>query len=180
MVILPPVIQQKDAGTAITRLVWTVHDDQVHAAAEAPRHHLPVGFFARGVDTGEQVDHPDGVSERARGIEQRGEMVCRFGSGPDGSKLDIEAAFAGFAGRAPMANGEGGEATARVPDQERISEVACGHGADFSAQIESLEDLVGQDSRLLFGSPGEPRETARSSETRPGAELSHSLEPARP
>ena len=60
------------------------------------------------------------------------------------------AAFAGFARRAPMADGKTREPGVLVPQQGRVAECARRHGADFAGEVEARIKLFGQFAAGVF------------------------------
>src|SRR5271170_631393 len=69
-----PVVEDVEAGAAVSRFVGPVHGDDQGLGAETARHHLQIGLLAGEIDPGEEVRHPDRRGERAAAVEERGKV----------------------------------------------------------------------------------------------------------
>ena len=139
-----PVVEDVEAGAAVSRFVGPVHGDDQGLGAKTARHHLQIGLLAGEIDPGEEVRHPDRRGERAAAVEERGKVRGGPSSWPHGAEFDVTAALAGLAGRSPMAYRKSGEVARALPQQQGVAEAARRDGADFRAEIEAVIERVGQ------------------------------------
>jgi hypothetical protein len=68
-----PVVEDVEAGAAVSRFVGPVHGDDQGLGPKTARHHLQIGLLAGEIDPGEEVRHPEPprrASRSCRGARQ--------------------------------------------------------------------------------------------------------------
>src|SRR5437764_6067907 len=141
---LSPIVEHKEPGPAVAGLVRAVHRDTLDVRAEAAREHRAVGFFARGVDPGDEGGHAGGGRDPGAGVEQRGEAVGAPGARAHRAEFDTADAVAGLARRSQMADRKPRETAVAIPHKHRVAQIAGEHRADLGAQIEPVVNLIAQ------------------------------------
>src|SRR5258708_20586477 len=123
-----PVVDRKDLGPVISRLVRPMHGDSVHVGAEPAGLHHPVCGAPPAVDAGDQTAGLARDSQRLGVRQQPAELLLI--PRPHGPVLDERAAAAGLASRTDMADRKPAQPLSAGP-QHGVAEIPCAHGPDL-------------------------------------------------
>ena len=146
---LTPVVDHVGIGPIESVRMRTLHGDTLHGHSISVGAHAPVGIFASQV-------HASLYSRSARGckriasIQQFVETFTRSRTATGRAELDVTRLLAALRSRSVQAHRESIENTARVC-QHDVAGALRKHGPDFTSEIESLIDLVGEFPACLDG-----------------------------
>ena len=157
--VLTPVVDHVGVGPIEPVRMRTLHGDTLDGRPISAGAHAPVGVFARQVHASLHRRSARGC-KRIASVQQFVETFTRARAAAGRAELDVTRLLAALRSGAVQAHRESIENAARV-GQHDVARALRQYGPDFTGEIESLVDLVGEFPACLDSlfalAPGEGR-----------------------